>query len=91
MVALERSQLRAVEIDDVDALPPLLLVLMLNLSGGGFCCLTEWWPELGQIVRVNLPYAAAGTTTPTLADVRWVRPLPFAASRLAMVGMRFIV
>jgi hypothetical protein len=40
---------------------------------------------------VHVPWSTVGAKTPTLADVRWVRRLPFADNSLAMVGLKFIV
>ncbi len=88
MVQIERSTLRVVE----DELPISNLTgLTVNVSSGGLCLLVDWFPKLGEILRVHLPLATVGAKTPTLADVRWVRPLPFEASGLIMVGLKFIV
>lgn len=88
MVTIERSTLRVVG----DEFPiPKLLGLTVNVSSGGLCLLADWFPKLGEILRVHVPLSTVGATTPTLADVRWVRPLPFEGSGLAMVGVKFIV
>jgi len=88
MVRIERSTLRVVE----DELPmPKIMGLTVNVSSGGLCLLADWSPKLGEILRVHLPLATVEAKTPTLADVRWVRPLPFEESSLLMVGLKFIV
>jgi hypothetical protein len=88
MVRIERSTLRVVE----DELPmPKIMGLTVNVSSGGLCLLADWSPKLGEILRVHVPLATVEAKTPTLADVRWVRPLPFEGSGLVMVGLKFIV
>ena len=88
MVTMERSTLQVVG----DEMPsPKIMGLTVNVSSGGLCLLTEWSPKLGEIVRVHVPLSTVGATTPTLADVRWVRRLPFADNSLLMVGLKFIV
>ena len=85
---MERSILQVVG----DEMPsPKIMGLTVNVSSGGLCLLTEWSPKLGEIVRVHVPLSTVGATTPTLADVRWVRRVPFADNRLSIVGVKFIV
>lgn len=88
VVLIERSTLRVVA-DDIPG--PNMMGLTVNVSSGGLCLLADWSPKFGEILRVQLPLSTGGTTTPTLADVRWVRPLPFEGSHLSMVGLKFIV
>ncbi len=88
MVTIERSTLQAVG----DEMPtPKIMGVTVNVSSGGLCLLVDWSPKLGEILRVHLPLATVEAKTPTLADVRWLRPLPFEACRLAMVGLKFLV
>ena len=88
VVTIERSILRVVG----DEMPsPKIMGLTVNISSGGLCLLADWLPKTGEILRVHVPLSSVGTTTPTLADVRWVRPLPFEGSGLAMVGLKYIV
>lgn len=88
VVTIERSILRVVG----DEMPsPKIMGLTVNVSSGGLCMLADWWPKPGEIFRVHMPLSIVRATTPTLADVRWVRPLPFEGSGLAMVGLKFIV
>jgi len=88
MITIERSTLRVVG----DEMPtPQIMGLTVNVSSGGLCLLADWSPMTGEIFRVHLPLSTVGATTPTLADVRWVRPLPFEGSGLSMVGLKFIV
>lgn len=88
VVTIERSTLQVVG----DELPiPKIMGLTVNVSSGGLCMLADWSPKLGEIFRVHVPLSTVGAKTPTLADVRWVRRLPFADTRLSMVGLRFVV
>jgi PilZ domain len=88
MVRVERSTLRVVE----DEQPiPQIMGLTVNVSSGGLCLLVDWLPKLGEIMRVHLPMATVEAKTPTLADVRWVRLLPFEGTGLVIVGVKFIV
>lgn len=91
VVMIERSILRMVEILEDDVQPPALMGLTINVSNRGLCFLADWPPRAGEIFRIHLPLPMTSVTMPTLADVRWVRPLPFAASGLHMVGLKFIV
>lgn len=88
VVTIERSLLRMV---GDEMLSPKIMGLTVNVSSGGLCLLADWFPKLGEILRVHVPLSTVGATTPTLADVRWVRPLPFEGSGLAMVDLKFIV
>ncbi len=65
--------------------------LSLNVSSAGLCLLVDERPVSGEVWRVQIPSVTQGIQTPTLADVRWVRELPFAESGLAIVGLRFIL
>jgi hypothetical protein len=88
VVTIERSTLRVVG----DEMPtPKSMGLTVNVSSGGLCLLADWSPKLGEIFRVHLPLSSVEAKMPTLADVRWVRPLPFENSGLVMVGLKFIV
>jgi PilZ domain-containing protein len=88
VITIERTTLRVVE----DEIPiPKILGLTVNASSGGLCLLADWSPKAGEIFRIHLPLSTVEATTPTLADVRWVRPLPFENSGLSMVGLKFLV
>jgi hypothetical protein len=88
VVRVERSTLRIVEAE----LPiPRTMGLTVNVSSGGLCLLVDWLPKPGEILRVHVPLATVEAKTPTLADVRWVRPLPFEGTGLVIMGVKFIV
>jgi PilZ domain len=44
-----------------------------NVSEGGLCLITERPLEESQIIKVKLPIPNVVATTPTLAEVRWVK------------------
>ena len=53
--------------------------------------LMEHAPRVERVVRVHVPTPVSHAKTPTLAEVRWVRQLPFAGGgTLWFVGMRFL-
>ena len=65
--------------------------LSINVSSRGLCLLLDWAPDLREIVRIHMPMPVATAQTPTLADVRWVRPVVFHGKELAIVGLQFAV
>lgn len=67
------------------------LGLSLNVSSTGLCLLVDQAPVVGEIWRVRMPGSTVGVQTPTLADVRWVRSVPFERSRLSVVGLKFVL
>jgi len=44
-----------------------------NVSEGGLCLMTKQALEESQIVKIKLPIPNVVATTPTLAEVRWVK------------------
>lgn len=59
-----------------------------DVSEGGLCLLTKEPLQTSQIVKLNLPLPKVDITTPTLAEVRWVKK---EASRpLYKAGLRFL-
>ena len=44
-----------------------------NVSEGGLCLSTEQSLEESQIIKIKLPIPNVDATTPTLAEVRWVK------------------
>ena len=67
------------------------LGLSLNMSSTGLCLLVNELPPVGEVWRVSVPSSAVGIRTPTLADVRWTKPLPLAQCGLFAVGLKFIL
>ncbi len=66
--------------------------LSLNMSPGGMLLLMDWRPEHEQVLRLQIPASAQYLRTPTLAEVRWIRALPFPGHQnLCLVGLRFLI
>jgi len=68
-------------------------VLSLNISSGGMLVLMDYSPEIGQVLRVLVPTPLFETETPTLAEVRWSRQIPFNQSNdhdAHFVGLKFL-
>ncbi len=66
--------------------------LSLNISPGGMLLLSDKAPHIEQVLRINVPTVAGPATVPTLAEVRWVRPVPFPGQHgLHFVGVRFLI
>ena len=65
--------------------------LSLNISSGGMLLLMESAPNVNRVFKVQVPTPVPCATTPTLAEVRWIRdaPLPVLSS-LYFVGVRFL-
>lgn len=67
--------------------------LSLNISSGGMLVLMDQEPEVEQVVKVYVPTPIAEAETPTLAEVRWKRPLPFTGKSdrgTYFVGLKFM-
>ena len=65
--------------------------LSLNISSGGMLLLMESAPEMDRVFRVHVPTPVTKAKTPTLAEVRWVRKIPFPVHNdLYFVGLKFL-
>lgn len=67
--------------------------LSLNISSGGMLVLMEQAPEVEQVLKVLVPTPTSLAGTPTLAEVRWTRKLPFGRPNGQgpyFVGLKFI-
>ena len=66
--------------------------LSLNISSGGLLLLMEWSPGVERVFRVHVPTPLTQIKAPTLAEVRWVRKVPFPAlNGLYFVGLKFLI
>ena len=66
--------------------------LSLNISSGGMLLLMRHRPDVERVIKIHVPTPVSDAKTPTLAEVRWIRPLPMdTLDRLYFVGMRFVV
>jgi len=67
--------------------------LSLNISSGGMLILMDQAPTIKQVLKVHVPTPVAIAETPTLAEVRWTRRLPFGKSSgnaMHFVGLKFM-
>ncbi|MBK9308743.1 MAG: PilZ domain-containing protein [Nitrospira sp.] len=67
--------------------------LSLNISSGGMLILMDQTPAIEQVLKIHVPTPVAIAETPTLAEVRWIRRLPFGKSNgnvMHFVGLRFM-
>ena len=65
--------------------------LTVNVSSSGLCLLLDWTPTVRALLRVHVPMLVPTVKTPTLAEVRWVRPLPCRWSEINAVGLHFLL
>lgn len=67
--------------------------LSLNISSGGVLVLMDRAPGIEQVLKIYVPTPIAFAETPTLAEVRWTRKLPFGSSAgngIYFVGLKFL-
>ena len=67
--------------------------LSLNISSGGMLILMDQAPVIEQVLKINVPTPVAIAETPTLAEVRWIRRLPFGnpnGNAMHFVGLKFM-
>lgn len=67
--------------------------LSLNISSGGMLVLMDQAPQVEQVLKVYVPTPITIAETPTLAEVRWTRKLPFGKSNgngAYFVGLKFM-
>ena len=67
--------------------------LSLNISNGGMLVLMDQAPEVEQVLKVYVPTPITIAETPTLAEVRWTRKLPFGKANGSgpyFVGLKFM-
>ena len=62
---------------------------VVNVSNEGVCLLLKEPLEDAKVIRISLPASIADVTTPTLAEVKWVKKMPWAES--SFVGCRFLI
>jgi len=66
--------------------------LSLNISSGGMLILMDQVPAIEQVMKVYVPTPVSAAETPTLAEVRWTRRLPFGKTNggAYFVGLKFM-
>lgn len=65
----------------------------LNISSGGMLVVMEQAPDLNQALKVYIPTPLTVAETPTLAEVRWIRRVPFgngSENGPYFVGLKFM-
>jgi hypothetical protein len=65
--------------------------LTLNIGSGGMLVLMDKLPKVREVLKVYVPTPISQAQTPTLAEVAWTRPLPFAPDTLHFVGLKFVI
>jgi hypothetical protein len=67
--------------------------LSLNVSSGGMLLIMEEAPEIERVLKVLVPTPNSLAGTPTLAEVRWSRKMPFGRGNGTgpfFVGLKFL-
>ena len=67
--------------------------LSVNISSGGMLILMDQAPHIEQVLKVYVPTPISVAETPTLAEVRWTRRLPFGKTNgngTYFVGLKFM-
>ena len=66
--------------------------LSLNVSSGGMLMVMDHPPKVNQAIKVHVPTPVTAARTPTLAEVRWTRKLPFQMfDSIYFVGLKFVL
>ena len=65
--------------------------LTINVSDSGMCLLMDYAPAARDVLRLRIPMVIPLAKTPTLAEVCWIRELPFSPPSLFLVGLRFLL
>jgi hypothetical protein len=65
----------------------------INVSDGGLCLLVTELMNEADIIRLDLPLADVATTSSTLAEVKWLKAVPWATKESPeyFVGVRFLL
>jgi hypothetical protein len=80
-------------VEDPAALTHSGKALSLNISSGGMLVLMDQLPAIEQVMKVYVPTPISIAETPTLAEVRWTRRLPFGKTNengAHFVGLKFM-
>ena len=67
--------------------------LSVNISSGGMLVLMDQAPAIEQVMKIYVPTPISLAETPTLAEVRWSRKLPFGkpnGNGAYFVGLKFM-
>jgi len=80
-------------VEEPAASPHSRKALSLNISSGGMLVLMDQVPAIDQVMKVYVPTPISMAETPTLAEVRWTRRLPFGKTNgngAYFVGLKFM-
>ena len=77
----------------LDAQPRRNQAAAINVSDGGLCLLVNEPMNEADILRLDLPLADVATTSSTLAEVKWLKLVPWATDRSPeyFVGVQFLL
>ena len=79
--------------EDAEALTHNGKALSLNISSGGMLLMMDQAPMIEQVMKVYVPTPITAAETPTLAEVRWMKRLPFGKTHgngAYFVGLKFV-
>lgn len=65
--------------------------LTVNVGNGGLCLLMDRELKIREVVKIHVPMPITSVKTPTLAEVRWRRKLPFERNGIYVVGLKFLL
>jgi len=66
--------------------------LSLNVSSGGMLLMMDHQPQVNQVLKIQVPTPVHMAKTPTLAEVCWMRKLPFATfPGIYFAGVKFLL
>ena len=79
--------------EDAEALTHNGKAVSVNISSGGMLLVMDQAPAVEQVMKVYVPTPITAAETPTLAEVRWMKRLPFGktnANGAYFVGLKFV-
>jgi hypothetical protein len=79
--------------EDEDSSAHIGKALSLNISSGGMLLVMDQAPTIEQVMKVYVPTPITAAETPTLAEVRWMKRLPFGKTNgtgAYFVGLKFV-
>ena len=66
--------------------------LSVNVSSGGMLLMMDHQPQVNQVLKIHVPTPVHMAKTPTLAEVRWMRQLPFETfPGIYFAGVKFLL
>ena len=87
-ITYELSSSRKLEPDQ-----PSIQAAAINVSDEGLCLLVNEPISEADIIQVDLPLADVSTTSPTLAEVKWSKQIPWSQNGPPQyfVGVQFLL